>query len=77
MSMPEPAAIQVVLARASGQIERLQEANDRQRQAINSFLGFLRERELLNEYNVWAGRGGIRVKREIADVQLPERSEPQ
>lgn len=75
--MPEPTAVQATMARAAGQIDRLQAANDRQRHALDSMLAFLRERGLVNEYNVWAGRGGVRIKREIADVELPDKIEPQ
>lgn len=60
------------LERARGQVERLQDVNDRQKHALDSMLAFLRERGLVNEYNIWAGRGGLRIPREIADVQLPD-----
>lgn len=60
------------LERARGQVERLQDANDRQKQVLDSMLAFLRERGLVSEYNNWAGRGQLRIPRKVADVQLPD-----
>lgn len=64
--------VKSAMERAQGQVERLQDANDRQRRAIDSFVAFLEERGLMADYNVWAARGQVRMPRKVADVQLPD-----
>jgi len=69
-------AIRKVIDRAAGQIDRLQVANERQRHVIDSMLQFMRDRDLVQEYNQWAGRSRPNINREIRDVQLPDEPEP-
>lgn len=69
--MNEQTAAQKVIARAAGQIDRLQAVNERQKHIIDTMLQFLRERNLVTEYNAWA-RTGPRIKREIQTINLPD-----
>jgi len=72
---PDREAVRKVIDRAAGQIDRLQVANERQRHTIDSMLQFLREHDLVNTYNKWAGKSRPNVRREIQDVHLPPADE--
>lgn len=59
MATPQKSPAIQALERCAGQVERLQAANDRQKHALDSFMNFLEERDLMYDYNVWASKSRL------------------